>query len=259
MVQSEKGNAHERILYCFCLSGNGPGCPTFIVVKSLKQIDGETVTPPPDVIRENLVKGFRASYLGIDMMLIAVPAIVLASFLSSDVGAGFAIGCFVIGVIALSAGRTVVGLQTRRLNYIKGRERTPEEEKILFNMLGVESRQADNFFQKTAGATASPFYDAIVTARNRGILSGFYVAGREYTGDSFFKNHFPAVVVLIIMIFVFVFSSCGKKENPAPYAVETASGNEVWKEEDVPGVIQLIIEPARRPSVFALYCLPPEE
>ena len=233
------------------------GVPTFIVVKLLKQIDEEVVTPPPDVIRENLAKGFRASYLGIDMMLIAVPAIVLAAFLSSDVGAGFAIGCLVIGVIALFSGRTVVGLQTRRLNFIKGRERTPEEEKILFKMLDVESRQADNFFQKAAGATASPFDDAIMTARNKGILSGFYAAGREYTGDGFFKNHFPAVVVLIILIFVFVLSSCRK--NPAPYAVETASGNEVWKEEDVPGVIQLIIEPARRPSVFALYCLSPEK
>lgn len=186
------------------------GVPTLIVVMALTKIDREEITPPPNVIRKNLAAGFLVSFWGIDFLVMAVPIIILfvllfaAERINSDIGAGIVIGDLSLGLIMLFIGRTIVGFQTRRINFIKGRERTVEEEKILSQMFVTEGRQSDVFFQNVASATPSLSDDIVNALSNTGIISSYFAAGKAYTGHNALKNHAPAIVISFVIILVLV-------------------------------------------------------
>jgi len=186
--------------------------PVAVILLVIRRIDKETVTPPSEFIEKQLRRGFFLSFWGIDIAISCMIPAFLGAIKSADyddpwVVMSVAIGAVIylmVGFIVLVIGRTMVGCQTRRINFIKGRTRTPLEEWVLMMMDGVESRQGDVLFNQVAVATDNKVDDIEAITNGAGVIFAFFKIGKVFTGNNLLKNHWPWIIAIGLTIIITV-------------------------------------------------------
>lgn len=115
------------------------------------------------------------------------------------------IGTLVIRLIVFFVGRIQVGMMTRYINFCN-RERTEFEEWILQNMLDIEEAAAIRNGLNSITKVIPGVTDDMISAMNsKDIISGYRSVGKIYTGNNIFKNHWPIISIIgIILISVVI-------------------------------------------------------
>lgn len=115
------------------------------------------------------------------------------------------VGAIVIGLIVFFVGRMQVGMMTRYINFCN-RERTEFEEWILQNMLDIEEAAASRNGLNSITKVIPGVTDDMISAMNsKDIISGYRSVGKIYTGNNIFKNHWPIISIIgIILICVVI-------------------------------------------------------
>lgn len=180
------------------------GIPTYIIYKIIKNIDKETITPSSDIIQKKLHNGYLISFWGIDLMFASVPVMICSCYTFFDSRIELAVLApmlfICIGSILLIIGRVIIGCQTRRINFIKGRERTPLEEWVLGMMSGIESKNTEALFTQVARATNNKVDDITSISVGMPIIFKLFEIGKVFTGKNFFKIHWPWILTLLTCI-----------------------------------------------------------
>lgn len=180
------------------------GIPTYIIYKIIKNIDKETITPSSDIIQKKLHNGYLISFWGIDLMFASVPVMICSCYTFFDSRIELAVlvpMLFIcIGSILLIIGRVIIGCQTRRINFIKGRERTSLEEWVLEMMSGIESKNTEALFTQVARTTNNKVDDITSISVGMPIIFKLFKIGKVFTGKNFFKIHWPWILTLLTCI-----------------------------------------------------------
>lgn len=183
------------------------GIPTYIIYKIVKNIDKETITPSSDIIQKKFHNGYLISFWGIDLMFAAVPVMICSAIAFFDNRIEFSavapVLFMIIGSILLIIGRVIIGCQTRRINFIKGRERTPLEEWIWEMMSHIEGSNAALTTQVTK-MTDNKMDDIAGIAIGGPIIFKFFQIGKVFTGKNFFKIHWPWILAVLVCISLIV-------------------------------------------------------
>jgi hypothetical protein len=178
------------------------GVPAFFVARAIQKVDKEEVTPPAEVIKSELSRGFRTMFIGLDLVWGSIPLLVATAVCAGLGGTSllfspfWSVGTMAVGLVVFGVGRVIVGCQTRRINFIKGRERTPLEEWTLAVMEGIESRQGAALFDRVAIETGIPALELAAIANGSGIILTLYRIGRVFVGGRFLRNHW----ILLLMV-----------------------------------------------------------
>jgi len=148
--------------------------------------------------------GYLISFWGIDLMFASVPVMICSAIVFFDNRIEFSavapILFMIIGSILLIIGRVIIGCQTRRINFIKGRERTPLEEWVLGMMSGIESKNTEALFTQVARATNNKVDDIISISVGMPIIFKLFELGKVFTGKNFFKIHWPWILAVLVCI-----------------------------------------------------------
>lgn len=180
------------------------GIPTWLVVRVFKKADENTIVYSPEEVTKRLRRGFYLPNWGIELSFGAVLSFVI---IFCDVHIVFKLTVPIVavttGLIMFFVGRIQVGLMTRYINFCN-RERTEFEEWILQSMQGIEEvamrRNGINAITKMIPGVTD---DMLSAMNSKGIISGYREVGKVYTGKNIFKNHWP-IIGIIGMILISV-------------------------------------------------------
>lgn len=185
------------------------GIPTYIIYKIIKNIDKEIITPSSDIIQKKLHNGYLISFWGIDLMFASVPVMICSAIAFFDSKIEFSVIApvlfMIIGSILLIIGRVIIGCQTRRINFIKGRERTQLEELVWKTMSHIEGSNTALTTQVTK-ITDNKIDDIAGIAIGGPIIFEFFQIGKVFTGKNFFKIHWPWILAVLVCISLIVIS-----------------------------------------------------
>ena len=169
-------------------------------------------------MRNKLKIGFMISRWGIDFFwsaLIFTVCWVIMAIIIKDRNLDFlgitAMVCVILGLIFFAVGRTIVGLQSRKINFLSDRPRTEEEEWFLQEMLGIEgfSSRSESFMNQVAKVIPGKADDVLAVANSTGIISHYFAVGKVYMGKNFFLNRFillVSILAIIIIMAIFIFA-----------------------------------------------------
>lgn len=178
------------------------GAPTLFMVKAMKKAESSETYYSPDEVTVRLRRGFFMSNWGIDFLLGMIPGFaILLCDVSEGVKISLIAASFILGFALLFIGRFKVGMTTRYLNFCN-RETTDLEKWVVNEMLDIEdSAMTANFFNSITRVTPGVTDDIIAAKEgSSGIISGFRSVSKVYTGKNIFKNHWPVILILAIVL-----------------------------------------------------------
>lgn len=182
------------------------GIPSYLIFRIFKKFDENKIVYSPEEVTKRLRRGFYLSYWGLDLLFGGLLSFIIM-FCDVDEVVMFlaTVGAVVIGFIVLFVGRMQVGMMTRYINFCN-RERTELEEWILQNMLDIEESAASrNLLNAITKVTPGVTDDMISAMNSKDIISGYISVGKIYTGNNIFKNHWPIISIIgIILISVVI-------------------------------------------------------
>lgn len=182
------------------------GIPSYLIFRIFKKFDENKIVYSPEEVTKRLRRGFYLSYWGLDLLFGGLLSFIIM-FCDVDEVVMFlaTVGAVVIGFIVFFVGRMQVGMMTRYINFCN-RERTELEEWILQNMLDIEEAAASrNVLNSITKATPGVTDDMISAMNSKDIISGYISVGKIYTGNNIFKNHWPIISIIgIILISVVI-------------------------------------------------------
>lgn len=109
-----------------------------------------------------------------------------------------------VGLVLFAVGRVIIGLQSRKINFCN-RKRTPEEEWLLEEMLGIESRaQSANLANNLADITPTQADDILSASNSTGIIRHYFAVGKVYTGKNLLINHWVVLTAVLTTVAVCV-------------------------------------------------------
>lgn len=167
-------------------------------------------------MKNNLKIGFLLSRYGMDalysvliylilwMVLIFTNAsddfIIFETFMMFFLGVGF---------ILFFVGRTIVGLQSRKLNLYMDRQCTVEEEWFLNEMINIEqSAMRKNLANQFAKLTPSEADNILFASASVGVIKHYFAVGKVYLGKNIFVNRLiiiaSVIVALVILLMNFI-------------------------------------------------------
>lgn len=155
-------------------------------------------------MRKKLANGFLICKLGIGVFYGMI--FVAAAFIARIVMFGDKIGTFpitmvamfVVGIVAFAVGRTIVGLQSRKLNLFMDRPRTDEEEWFLQEMLGTEDEAMRMNLANRAGAlTPGKLDDFVLGTMAGGLVSHFMKVGKVYMPKNFLLKNCTLIISIV--------------------------------------------------------------
>ncbi len=164
-------------------------------------------------MRNKLKIGFMISRWGVDFLwsaLLFVICWVITAIIHIDGNIDFlgitAMACAILGMIFFAVGRTIVGLQSRELNFLSDRPRTEEEEWFVQEMLGIEgfSSRGESFMNQVALATPGKADDILAVTSSTGIISHYFAVGKVYMGKNFFLNRLVSILAVIIIMAILI-------------------------------------------------------
>lgn len=181
------------------------GVPTWLIVRNVKKSDESTVVHSPEEVTKRLRKGFYLSNWGIEL---AFGGILSFAIIFCDVPEVFQsiipMVMVTCGLIVFFVGRMQVGMMTRYLHFCN-RERTELEEWVLKAMQGIESaamkRSRINAITKVTPGVAD---DMLSAMNSKGVISGYQAVGKVYIGKNIFKNHWPLISIIVLVLFCIV-------------------------------------------------------
>ena len=162
-------------------------------------------------MRNKLKIGFMISRWGIDFLwsaLLFTICWVITAIIHIDGNMDFlgitAMVCIILGLIFFAVGRTIVGLQSRKINFLSDRPRTEEEEWFLQEMLGIEgfSSRSQNFMNQVTKAIPGKADDVLAVANSTGIISHYFAVGKVYMGENIFINRLILLVSILAIIII---------------------------------------------------------
>ena len=177
------------------------GIPSYLIFRIFKKFDENKIVYSPEEVTKRLRRGFYLSNWGIDLLFGGILSFII---MFCDVNEVFmflaTIGTLVIGLIVFFVGRMQVGMMTRYINFCN-RERTEFEEWILQNMLDIEEAAAiRNVLNSITKVTPGVTDDMISAMNSKDIISGYRSVGKIYTGNNIFKNHWPIISIIGIIL-----------------------------------------------------------
>lgn len=182
------------------------GIPSYLIFRIFKKFDENKIVYSPEEVTKRLQRGFYLSYWGLDLLFGGLLSFIIM-FCDVDEVVMFlaTVGAVVIGFIVFFVGRMQVGMMTRYINFCN-RERTELEEWILQNMLDIEEAAASrNVLNSITKASPGVTDDMISAMNSKDIISGYISVGKIYTGNNIFKNHWPIISIIgIILICVVI-------------------------------------------------------
>ena len=182
------------------------GIPSYLIFRIFKKFDENKIVYSPEEVTKRLRRGFYLSYWGLNLLFGGLLSFIIM-FCDVDEVVMFlaTVGAVVIGFIVFFVGRMQVGMMTRYINFCN-RERTELEEWILQNMLNIEEAAASrNVLNSITKASPGVTDDMISAMNSKDIISGYISVGKIYTGNNIFKNHWPIISIIgIILICVVI-------------------------------------------------------
>lgn len=182
------------------------GIPSYLIFRIFNKFDENKIVYSPEEVTKRLRRGFYLSYWGLDLLFGGLLSFIIM-FCDVDEVVMFlaTVGAVVIGFIVFFVGRMQVGMMTRYINFCN-RERTELEEWILQNMLDIEEAAASrNVLNSITKASPGVTDDMISAMNSKDIISGYISVGKIYTGNNIFKNHWPIISIIgIILISVVI-------------------------------------------------------
>ena len=175
--------------------------PTWLITRTFKRADENTIVYSPEDVTQRLRKGFFMSIWGLELAFGAVPAFVLM-FCDVSIVLQFAIpiASVIIGLILFFIGRIQVGLMTRYLNFCN-RDRTVAEEWVLNRMNGIEVAAMElNGINAITRLTPGVTDDMLSAINSKGVISGFRAVAQIYTGKNILKNHWPGICIALTIL-----------------------------------------------------------
>lgn len=114
-----------------------------------------------------------------------------------------------IGFVLFFAGRTIVGLQSRKLNLYMDRQCTVEEEWFLNEMINIEQKaMRQNLANQFAKLTPSKADNIIFASALVGTIKHYFAVGKVYLEKNFFVNRLiiiaSVIVALVILLMNFI-------------------------------------------------------
>jgi len=107
----------------------------------------------------------------------------------------------ILGMVFFVIGRIIVGLQSRKINFLTGRARTIEEEWFLEEMLNVETVAARlNIANQFAKILQNKADDILLATNSTGVVKHWFNVGKIYMGNNFFLNRLFLIISLISLI-----------------------------------------------------------
>lgn len=166
-----------------------------------------------ELMKRKLKHGFTAARWGIDICIgcLIVAADYIAFGIAFGSGVEFSalitIGVFLMaGIVVFAAGRIIVGLQSRSLNFENSRPLTDEERWFVREMLKMEDDAAKaNLAAAAARVTPGVADDYLFGIGSGGILGRFGRIGKRYMGKNVLFNRLPIFLAIAIAVISTVF------------------------------------------------------
>lgn len=162
-------------------------------------------------MKKKLRNGFTTARWGMDICIGAlfiaialIPAAIISD-ISLIKGLMIPFAMCIIGIIVFAAGRTIVGMQSRKLNLHTKRPLTEEEIWFVSCMLEIEETGAGAaFYNSAARMTGGSADNMLAGAMASAIVGRFFKVGKHFMGKNFIVNRFPAIVSLLAAIVIAV-------------------------------------------------------
>ena len=182
--------------------------PCGLAARAWIRAEKDPTTPSPETMAKRTRRYFYMFFWGFDMAIGAIPlkiCLSLASPVDADIlkTAMLPILFAIIGIFLVGVGLIGVKVQSRRLEFVKNRERAPIEEWFYKQVSGLEGRNEENLMASVSVATNNKVDDLLTVVASEGALSRFFAIGKVYTGRNVVKNHWPWMIVAIISILAF--------------------------------------------------------
>lgn len=162
-------------------------------------------------VKSKLKSGFTIARWGIDLCLgalfIAI-AFIISALIKKESNELIKVlliplGLCIVGLIVFAIGRTMVGLQSRKLNLHTDRPLTEEERWFVSCMLEMEEKGSGvNFYNRVANVSGGSEDDIVAGAAATAIIGRFFKIGKKYMGHNFLLNRLPAIVSLVVAIVI---------------------------------------------------------
>lgn len=140
----------------------------------------------------NLKTGFTLFRWGIDLCYASLIGLIAGLLIRRDNILSIcliAFGFVVAGFIVLAVGRTIVGLESRKLNFMTERKRTDIEEWFVNTMLGIENDAAQaNLLNQLSRISTNKIDDSIMAVSNASTISNFMKVGKVFMSSSVLVN-----------------------------------------------------------------------
>lgn len=155
-------------------------------------------------MKSSLKRGYTLSRYGIDafwgaLLMVIVWVIMMYMGIQTDLLGILAVVMVIIGMIFFFTGRIAVGMQSRKLNFLQGRQRTEEEQWFLNENLGIENKAIQqNLVNQLVKIIPGKADDIIAASESTGLIKHYFAVGKVYMS----KNVFISRLVLIISILI---------------------------------------------------------
>ena len=165
-------------------------------------------------MKNKLKTGFTLSRWGIDSFwgalifdIIWIIMIIINPNNSFDYFGIIAMILVFLGMIFFFIGRAMVGLQSRKLNFLTERSRTDEEEWFLQEMLQTENDAIRaNLANQLTKIIPGKADDILIASNSTGLIKHFFAIGKIYMSDNFLINRIILLSSLIISTILLIIS-----------------------------------------------------
>lgn len=107
----------------------------------------------------------------------------------------------IIGMIFFFAGRIVIGMQSRKLNFLQGRQRTEEEQWFLNENLGIEDEAIrQNLVNQLVKIIPGKSDDIIVASKSTDLIKHYFAVGKVYMSKNVFINRLVLIISILIIL-----------------------------------------------------------
>ena len=169
------------------------------------------VIPVEESIKKKIKNGFTVARWGMDLCIGAlfIAAALIISAVTGDVSLikvlVIPVIMCVIGIIVFAAGRTVVGLQSRKLNLHTSRPLDEEEIWFVSCMLEIEEKGAGASFYSSAARMTGGTADNMAAGAMAGKIVGrFFRIGRHFMDRNILLNRLPAIISFAAAIIIVI-------------------------------------------------------
>ncbi len=157
-------------------------------------------------MKSSLKVGYTLSRYGIDafwgaLLMVIAWIVMMCMSIQTDLLGILAVVMVIIGMIFFFAGRIVIGMQSRKLNFLQGRQRTEEEQWFLNENLGIEDEAIrQNLVNQLVKIIPGKADDIIVASKSTGLIKHYFAVGKVYMSKNVFINRLVLIISILIIL-----------------------------------------------------------